>query len=145
MSLPIEPVHGSCFYITIENIVPDKCSFNFRKRKSSLGQREAIRHKHFGMLSDGAILLHGNTHTARKIAAKVQVGSLEPPPYSSNLAQNLFSKHISGTRFSSNSDAKTSAENWLSRQGRDFGQACLNKLVLSSDKCLNRFGDYVEK
>ncbi|GBN89948.1 hypothetical protein AVEN_200418-1 [Araneus ventricosus] len=31
--------------------------------------------------------------------------------------------------------------NWLNGQGRDFCQAGLNKLVLSSEKCLNRFGD----
>ncbi|GBM20687.1 hypothetical protein AVEN_105931-1 [Araneus ventricosus] len=29
--------------------------------------------------------------------------------------------------------------------GRDLCQAGLNELVLRSDKCLNRFGDYVEK
>ncbi|GBM83668.1 hypothetical protein AVEN_57367-1 [Araneus ventricosus] len=59
----------------------------------------------------------------------------------------LFSKlkeNLSGIRFSSDSDVKTAAENWLNSQGRDFYQAGLNKLVLRSDKCLNRFGDYVE-
>ncbi|GBN93002.1 hypothetical protein AVEN_138987-1 [Araneus ventricosus] len=30
-------------------------------------------------------------------------------------------------------------------QGRDFCQAGSNKLVLHSDKCLDRFGDCVEK
>ncbi|GBL94753.1 hypothetical protein AVEN_244738-1 [Araneus ventricosus] len=39
---------------------------------------------------------------------------------------------------------KTAAENWLNGQGHDFYQAELNKLVLLSDKCLNRFGDFVE-
>ncbi|GBN23552.1 hypothetical protein AVEN_212142-1 [Araneus ventricosus] len=42
----------------------------------------------------------------------------------------------------SNSDVKTVAKNWRNGQGRDF---YLAKLVLRSDKCLNRFGDYVEK
>ncbi|GBM38433.1 hypothetical protein AVEN_260812-1 [Araneus ventricosus] len=41
-----------------------------------------------------------------------------------------------------NSDG-TAAENWLNGQGRDFYQAGLNKLVLRSDKCLKRFGDYM--
>ncbi|GBM23448.1 hypothetical protein AVEN_181567-1 [Araneus ventricosus] len=76
-----------------------------------------------------------------RIAAKVQVGSLETPSYSPNLAPNLGSKHLSGTRFSSDSDAKTAVENC----GRDFCQAGLNKLVLRSDKCLNTCYDYVEK
>ncbi|GBM06590.1 hypothetical protein AVEN_220031-1 [Araneus ventricosus] len=35
--------------------------------------------------------------------------------------------------------------NWINGQGRDSYQAGLNKLVLRSDKCLNRFGDYVER
>ncbi|GBM92616.1 hypothetical protein AVEN_160941-1 [Araneus ventricosus] len=52
---------------------------------------------------------------------------------------------LSGTRFSSESDVKTAAENWFNGQGRDFYQDGLNKLVLRSDKCLNRFGEYVEK
>ncbi|GBM38381.1 hypothetical protein AVEN_254290-1 [Araneus ventricosus] len=42
-------------------------------------------------------------------------------------------------------DVKTAAENWLNGQCRDFYQAELNKLVLRSDKCLNRFDDYVGK
>ncbi|GBM03760.1 hypothetical protein AVEN_134972-1 [Araneus ventricosus] len=46
-----------------------------------------------------------------RIAAKVQVGSLEPPPYSPDLAPNLCSKHVFGTRFSSESDVKTVVEN----------------------------------
>ncbi|GBN45043.1 hypothetical protein AVEN_91974-1 [Araneus ventricosus] len=61
------------------------------------------------------------------------------------LASNLGSKHLSGTRFSSNSDVKTAAENCLNGQRRDFYQARLNKLGLRLDKFLNRFGDYVEK
>ncbi|GBO35155.1 hypothetical protein AVEN_207111-1 [Araneus ventricosus] len=56
-----------------------------------------------------------------------------------------WKEHLSGTRFSSESDVKTVVENWLNGQGRDFCQAGLNMLVLSSDKCLNRFGDCVEQ
>ncbi|GBN16771.1 hypothetical protein AVEN_178919-1 [Araneus ventricosus] len=54
-------------------------------------------------------------------------------------------EHLSGTRFSLNSDVKTVAENWLNGQGLDFYQAGLNKLVQRSDKCLNRFSVYVGK
>ncbi|GBO40279.1 hypothetical protein AVEN_33380-1 [Araneus ventricosus] len=60
----------------------------------------------------------------------------------------LFPKlkeHLSGTRFSSDSDAKTAAENWRNGKGCDFYQAGLNKLVLRSDNCLNRFSHYLEK
>ncbi|GBN17252.1 hypothetical protein AVEN_212950-1 [Araneus ventricosus] len=63
------------------------------------------------MLSDGAILLYDNTHTNRRTQELLQVESLEPPPYSPDLAPNLGSKHLSGTRFSSESDVKTIVEN----------------------------------
>ncbi|GBM86806.1 hypothetical protein AVEN_259961-1 [Araneus ventricosus] len=66
------------------------------------------------------------------------------PPYSPELPPNLGSKRLSGTRFSSNSDVKTAAENLLNGQGRVSNEAWLNKLVLRSDKCLNGFGDYME-
>ncbi|GBN45370.1 hypothetical protein AVEN_85024-1 [Araneus ventricosus] len=87
-----------------------------------------------------------------RIAARGQVVSLETfPPYSSDLAPNdsflfpKFKEHLAGTRFSSDTDVKTAAENCLNGQGRDFYQAGLNKLVLRSDKYLNRFVDNVEQ
>nr|GBN18540.1 hypothetical protein AVEN_27647-1 [Araneus ventricosus]GBN18562.1 hypothetical protein AVEN_38415-1 [Araneus ventricosus]GBN18631.1 hypothetical protein AVEN_144502-1 [Araneus ventricosus] len=60
----------------------------------------------------------------------------------------LFPKlkeHLSGTEFPPDSDVKTACKKWLIEQGRDFYQAGLNKLVLSSDKCLKIFGDNVKK
>ncbi|GBO28449.1 hypothetical protein AVEN_119766-1 [Araneus ventricosus] len=95
------------------------------------------------MLSDG-VLLHDNTHIAHKTQELLQEGSLEPPPIQPKFG-NLGSKHLSGTRFSLSSDVKTTAENSLQGQGHHFYQAVLNKLVLRSDKCLNRFDDYEEK
>ncbi|GBN51810.1 hypothetical protein AVEN_91818-1 [Araneus ventricosus] len=100
------------------------------------------------MLSDGVILLNDDSHTARKdkkLLQKFKWKVWTQPPYSPDLATNLGSKHLYATRFSSNSDVKTAAENCLNGQGRDFYQAGLNKLVLLSDNCLNRFGDYLEK
>ncbi|GBM79686.1 hypothetical protein AVEN_71213-1 [Araneus ventricosus] len=67
--------------------------------------------------------------------------SMEPPPYSPDLASNLGSQHLFGRRFSSNSDVKRVAENWLNGHRCDFYEAGLNKLKLRSDKCLNRFGE----
>ncbi|GBM71413.1 hypothetical protein AVEN_208125-1 [Araneus ventricosus] len=66
-------------------------------------------------------------------------------PYSQDSTPNLDFKHLSETKFSSESDVKTAAENWLKGEGRDFCQAGFNKLVLRSDKCLNTFGDCVGK
>ncbi|GBL85984.1 hypothetical protein AVEN_89049-1 [Araneus ventricosus] len=96
------------------------------------------------MLSDGDIVLHGIIHTVLRIAAKFQVGSLNPQ-YSPDLAPNMGSKHLSVARFSSDSDVKTAAENCLNGPERYFYLIGLNKLVQTSDKCLNRFGDYAEK
>ncbi|GBO34059.1 hypothetical protein AVEN_210888-1 [Araneus ventricosus] len=103
------------------------------------------------MLSDGVILLHDNTHTTRRtqeLLRKFKWKVIQPSLTKTNSpdsAPNLGYKHLSGTRFSSNSDVKIVLENWLNRTGHDFCKAGLNKLVLRSDKCLNRFGDSVEK
>ncbi|GBM34334.1 hypothetical protein AVEN_16426-1 [Araneus ventricosus] len=107
------------------------------------------------MLSDGVILLHDNSrpHTARKtqkLLLKFMWDVWNHPPYSPDLPPSdyfplpKFKDHLSRTRFSTGNDVKTAAENWLNGQGRDFYEAGLNKLALRSDKCLNRFGDYVE-
>ncbi|GBO28669.1 hypothetical protein AVEN_267907-1, partial [Araneus ventricosus] len=56
-----------------ENIVPDKCFFNFEEKGNShWANHEAIRRKRPGMLSDGVIRLHSNTHTARKTQELLQ-------------------------------------------------------------------------
>ncbi|GBM46431.1 hypothetical protein AVEN_256403-1 [Araneus ventricosus] len=70
------------------------------------------------MLSDGVILLHDNTRTARKTQELLRKFKWEvlPPPYSPDSAPNLGSKHLSATRFSSESDVKTVVESWLNRQ-----------------------------
>ncbi|GBM28537.1 hypothetical protein AVEN_70133-1 [Araneus ventricosus] len=79
--------------------------------------------KRSSMLSDVVNLLHYNTHTARKtqkLGQKFKWEVWSHLPYSPDLAPNLRSKHLYGTRFPSNSDVKTAAENWLNEQGCDF-------------------------
>ncbi|GBN02537.1 hypothetical protein AVEN_252-1 [Araneus ventricosus] len=96
------------------------------------------------MLSVGVIHLHDNAHTARKtqeLLQKFKWKVWSHTPYSPYLALSLRSKHLSRTRFSSNSDVKTAADNWLNGQGHDFYQAGLNMLVLR----LSIFGDYEGK
>lgn len=86
-----------------------------------------------------------------RITAKVQVGSLEPPTYRPDLAPSVYlffpklKEHLSGTRFSAVIDLKTAVENWSNGQGRDSYQAGLNNFILRSDKCTNKFADYVVK
>ncbi|GBM50029.1 hypothetical protein AVEN_69610-1 [Araneus ventricosus] len=70
------------------------------------------------MLSDGVILLHGITHTARKTQELLRKFEWEvwSHPYSPDSAPNLGCKRLSGTRFSSERDVKTVVENWLNGQ-----------------------------
>ncbi|GBM24272.1 hypothetical protein AVEN_22597-1 [Araneus ventricosus] len=72
------------------------------------------------MLSDGHILLHGNTHTARKTRELLRKFKWEVwshhHPYSPDSAPNLGPTHLSGTRFSPGSGVKTTDENWLNGQ-----------------------------
>ncbi|GBN97054.1 hypothetical protein AVEN_59022-1 [Araneus ventricosus] len=101
------------------------------------------------MVGDSVILLHENIHTARKTEEllrniKWEIWSISFP-YSPDSAPNLGSKHLSGLRFSSESVAKTVLEKLAQLTGLDFCHAGLNKFVLRSNKCLNRFDDTVEK
>ncbi|GBN40327.1 hypothetical protein AVEN_21585-1 [Araneus ventricosus] len=71
------------------------------------------------MLSDGVILLHDNTHIARKtqeLLRKFKWAVWSHPPNNPDLAHNLGSKQLSGKRVSSESDVKTVVENWLNEQ-----------------------------
>ncbi|GFW00794.1 hypothetical protein TNCV_1760321 [Trichonephila clavipes] len=54
------------------------------------------------------------------------------------------SNHIGCATIFENSTLKSSAETGFNGQGPDFYQDRLKKLVLRSDKCLNKLGDYVE-
>ncbi|GBM12179.1 hypothetical protein AVEN_20991-2 [Araneus ventricosus] len=88
-----------------------------------------------------SILLAKFKNLLQKFKWKVWI----PPPIQPRFGTQSGFQTLSGTRFSSDSDVKTAAENRLNRRRRYFYPAGLNKLILPSDKCLNRFGDYVEK
>ncbi|GBM07625.1 hypothetical protein AVEN_230056-1 [Araneus ventricosus] len=95
------------------------------------------------MLSDDIILLRDNTQTARKTQELLQKfgwGVCSHPSYT-----QIWHPIWVPNPYLEQASLQTAAENWLSRQGRHFYQAELNKLVLRSDKFLNGFGDYVEK
>ncbi|GBL77921.1 hypothetical protein AVEN_143255-1 [Araneus ventricosus] len=70
------------------------------------------------MLSDGIILLHDNTHAARKtqeLLQKFKWVDWRHAPYSPDLDPRLGSKHLSGTRFSPDSYVKTAATGSMGR------------------------------
>ncbi|XP_035228987.1 histone-lysine N-methyltransferase SETMAR-like, partial [Stegodyphus dumicola] len=119
--------------------------------------RKAIRRKRLGLLSKGVILLHDNAKAPYSspdsgIAAKVQVGGSGISPHTAPIWLQVdyfiflaLKRYLSGTRFTSDYAVKTAAEKWLNEQGPDYYQDEINKSVERSDKCLNRFGEYVEK
>ncbi|GBN44996.1 hypothetical protein AVEN_258074-1 [Araneus ventricosus] len=73
-----------------------------------------MRRKRTGILSDGVILLHYSTYTANKTQELLRMFKWEV--WSHSLTANLGSKHLSGTKFPSESDVRTAAENLLNGQ-----------------------------
>jgi len=48
-------------------------------------------------------------------------------------------------RFGNDDEVKNAVSKWLAEVGRDYFHRGIEKLVSRYDKCLNRYGDYVEK
>ncbi|GFS72194.1 uncharacterized protein TNCV_2442421 [Trichonephila clavipes] len=94
------------------------------------------------MTIQGPILL-----SSARIVAVVQVGNLELSPYSPDLTPINYLQFptLKDRWFSLDSDVKTFAETWLNERGPNFYYDELNKLVLLSDKCMSRLGDYAKK
>jgi histone-lysine N-methyltransferase SETMAR len=100
--------------------------------------------------------LHDNAtpHTAgetRETIEKMGSEILEQPPHSPDLAPSdfhLFGKlkeHLSGKRFASDQEVKNETRNWLTNLDTNFYAEGILKSVSCWDKCLNLFGDYMEK
>ncbi|GBM04664.1 hypothetical protein AVEN_75615-2-1, partial [Araneus ventricosus] len=149
--LPLSQFSAAVFTSLFEeNLVPDKCSEPRLGAKSGLYGGGWLQTSHLNSCSYSCVLLAVWVLPYRRMIPTIimpgrfrRMVSRWPSDY---FPLPKLKVHSSSPRFSSNSrDMKTAAENWLNGQGRDFDQAGLNKLVLSSDKCLNIFGDYVEK
>jgi len=104
----------------------------------------------------GRHLLHDNAtpHTAaqtREWLERYKWDVLCHPPYSPDLAPSDFylfgplKRHLSGQTFTTDAECETAVKQWLSSNVRQFYQDGIIALVPRWDKCLNRFGDYVEK
>lgn len=119
--------------------------------------RKAIKERRPGKLSKGIVLLHDNAtpHSARVtldlLEKKFKWEQWEHPPYSPDLSPCDF--HVFGPmkealakeRFGNDEEVKNGVRKWLTEVGRDFFNSGIEKLVSRYDKCLNRYGDYVEK
>ena len=74
---------------------------------------------------------------------------IDHPPYSPDFAPSdfylfpYFKEHLGGQRFASNKEVKEFATTWLKEQRQKFYEKGI--FNLQSNKCLNSYGDYVEK
>uniref|UniRef100_A0A1B6ITX5 Tc1-like transposase DDE domain-containing protein n=1 Tax=Homalodisca liturata TaxID=320908 RepID=A0A1B6ITX5_9HEMI len=118
--------------------------------------RRAIQNRRRGMLTSGIVLLHDNArpHTAARTQDLLNSfgwNIFEHPPYSPDLAPSDFhlfpnmKKWLGSQRFTDDEELKNSVSGWLRAQAADFYAAGIEKLVTRYDKCLNNFGNYVEK
>jgi transposase len=114
--------------------------------------RQAIRQKRVGMLTRVVKLFHDDAtpHTTgktRETIEKIGWKILKQPPHSPS-DFHLFGKlkeHLSGKRFASDQEVENETRNWLTNLDTNFYAERILKLVSRWDKCLNLFGDNVEK
>jgi len=118
--------------------------------------RAAIRRKRPGLLTKGVLLLHDNArpHSANQTTATLRSFKwevLQHPPYSPDLAPSDFhlfgplKHHLSGERFPDDPAVERAVRAWFRQQPKEFFAAGFQGLVKRWDKCLNLYGDYVEK
>jgi histone-lysine N-methyltransferase SETMAR len=73
------------------------------------------------------------------------------PPYSPDLAPSDFhlfgqlKKHLGGRRFATDGEVQQAVMSWLQALGTDFFYAGIDALVYRWNKCLDKYGDNVEK
>lgn len=118
--------------------------------------RRAIQNKRRGLLTSGVLLLHDNARPHSAIHTQNLIRSfgweqIDHPPYSPDLAPSDFhlfrylKEFLSGKRFATDDEVKEAVKDWLSSQAADVYDLGIQKLVERYDKCLNKYGNYVEK
>ena len=79
------------------------------------------------------------------------LGWIDHPAYSPDLAPSDFhlcrylKVFLGGKRFGTNDEAKEAVQDWLSSQAADVYDLGIQKLIECYYKCLNKYGNYVEK
>ena len=107
------------------------------------------------MLSSGIVLIHDNArphcaYVTKDLLKKFKWEVFDHPPYSPDPAPSDFHlfrelKAWLGGRFAANDELQDAVKTYLSSLAANFFAEVIEKLVSRYDKCLNRFGDYVEK
>lgn len=118
--------------------------------------RRAVQNKRRGKLTSKILFLHDNArpHTANRTKELLNSFKWEifpHPPYSPDLAPSdfhLFPKMktwLATQRFDDDEELRAGVTEWLRSPAAEFYDEGISKLVHRYDKCLNLFGDYVEK
>ncbi|GFV89790.1 mariner Mos1 transposase [Trichonephila clavipes] len=118
--------------------------------------RRAIQNKRRDLLTSGVLLLHGNARTHSAINTQNLIRSfgweqIDHPPYSPDWAPSDFhlfrylKKFLGSKRFDTAGEVKEEVQDWLSSQVADVYDLGIQKLVERYDKCLNKYGKYVEQ
>ncbi len=118
--------------------------------------RKAIKDRRPGRLTQGVLLLCDNArpHTARETCALVEKFkwvTLPHPAYSPDLAPSdyhLFRKlktDLGGVKFETEEELKNYVVEYFKKLDEKFYEEGFSKLIYRLDKCLNLYGDYVEK
>lgn len=118
--------------------------------------RVAIKNKRPGLLSEKVFFIHDNArpHSARITQEKLQKFKwqvFEHPPYSPDLAPSdyhLFPKlkeTFGGVRFNSTEEIEDAVTDYFKKLDASHYRLGIDKLIVRYEKCLERFGDYVEK
>lgn len=118
--------------------------------------RRAVRNKRRGKLTFKILFLHDNArhHTANRTQELLNSFKWEVfphPPYSPDLAPSDFHlfprmrNWLTTQRFDDDEVLRVRVTEWLRSQAAEFYDEGISKLVHRYDKCLNLFGDYVEK
>jgi histone-lysine N-methyltransferase SETMAR len=118
--------------------------------------KPAIRHKQWGLLSKGVLLLHDNArpHSATATVQTVQQLGFEllpHHPYSPDPAPSDYhifgslKETLCGHRFDSRGDVQQAVQMWLCEELKSLFFEGMKKLVERYQKCIIVQGDYVKK
>lgn len=150
-------VFWDCRGVILVDFLPHGTSINAVRYCETLDRlRNAIKRKRPGLLSSGVLLLHDNAtpHSSAKTQdwlARYNWEVVEHPAYSPDLAPSDFhlfgplKQELSGRHFTTDDELKATVLQFFSQQDTDFYRGGIMALVKRWDKCLNKFGDYVEK
>lgn len=118
--------------------------------------REAIKQKRRGKVGKGVMMLQDNapphtSHVAKAAMERCGFELLPHAPYSPDLAPSdyylfpLLKEQLRGKHFGSDDEVVSAIEEWINKQESGFFLNGLKKLESRWQKCIDVFGDHIEK